>query len=412
MVRMDLAKTRGTVWAVCIVIALASFALGHERGERAALYSAEASFLENTSLGQPDGVDFAPFWKAWSIVKRDFVPTGTSTKVVTDQALVWGAIEGMVDALGDPYTVFFPPVESKAFAADIKGSFSGVGMEVGQEGGMITVIAPLKGSPAEKAGMRAGDKILKIDGKDTTNFSTEEAVRLIRGEEGKPVTLTVGREKLSPFEVTIIRQIINIPTIDAKSLGDGVFYIALYSFTEASPSLFRGALRDFVESGDSKLLLDLRGNPGGYLDAALDMASWFLPPGTVVIREDRGPGKEENLFRSRGYDIFPDDLKFAILLDGGSASASEILAGALSEYDKATLIGEKTFGKGSVQELLPVTGDTSIKVTIARWLTPKGRSISEEGIEPDIEVKRTEADLKAGKDTQLDRAIEFLKTGK
>jgi carboxyl-terminal processing protease len=412
MVVMDFRKLPSTAIAGAIVTAALFFTLGYKQGEDAALSSAAATYLKNTSEGQPTDVDFGPFWKAWSIINRDFVPTGTSTKLATDEDKVWGAIGGMVESLGDPYTVFFPPVEAKQFAADIKGSFGGVGMEVGQENGVITVITPLKGSPAEAAGIRKGDKILKIGDKDTARLTTDEAVRMIRGEEGTPVTLTVSRTGRAPFEVTIVRQLINIPTIETKSLGDGIFYIALFSFTENSPNLFRAALREFIESGDTKLVLDLRGNPGGYLEAALDMASWFLPPGAVVIREERGQDKEENTYRSRGYDIFNENLKFVILVDEGSASASEILAGALSEHGKATLVGEKTFGKGSVQELLPVTPDTSIKVTIARWLTPNGKSISDEGIVPDISIKPTEADIKAGKDVQLDRAIQFLKTGK
>jgi carboxyl-terminal processing protease len=195
-------------------------------------------------------------------------------------------------------------------------------------------------------------------------------------------------------------------------LGESMYYIALYSFSENSPNLFRSALRSFVESGDTKLILDLRGNPGGYLEAAMDMASWFLPPGKIIVREDFGAGKEETVYRSKGYDVFNDNFKFVILVDSGSASASEILAGALSEYNKAILIGDQTFGKGSVQELVPVTDDTSLKVTIARWLTPNGNSISQEGITPHILVKPTEADIKAGKDVQLERAKEFLRTGK
>ncbi|MBX4195866.1 S41 family peptidase [Candidatus Parcubacteria bacterium] len=410
---MDFRKLSSNAVAGAILVAALFFSLGYNRGKGAGLASAAQSELRNTAEGQPPQVDFAPFWKAWGIIKKDFVPTSTSTKAASDQKLVYGAIQGMVSSLGDPYTVFFPPVESKQFASDIKGSFTGVGMEVGIQNGSLTVVAPLKGSPAEAAGLRAGDRILKIDDKDTVNLSTEEAVTLIRGAEGTPVNLTISRTgKPLPFEIRIVRQVINIPVIETKNLGNGIFYIALYSFTENSPQLFRGALREFIESGSGKLVLDLRGNPGGYLEAALDMASWFLPPGAVVIREDYGGEKEETIFRSKGYNVFNDNLKMVILVDAGSASASEILAGALSEYGKATLIGEKTFGKGSVQELVPVTGDTSLKVTIARWLTPNGFSISKQGITPKIEVKRTEADFKAGRDPQLDRAVEFLKTGK
>ena len=396
-----------------VLVALLSFQVGYKRGESVTLISNVKSGLANIEDGQPTTVDFAPFWKAWSIVNKDFVPTGTSTKIATDQDKVWGAIEGMVASLDDPYTVFFPPVESKQFASDIKGSFSGVGMEVGQEDGIITVISPLKGSPAEAAGLRPGDKILKVDDKDVTKLTVEEAVTYIRGPEGTTVTINVFRQgKTAPFDIKVVRQIINVPVINTEELDGGIFRISLYSFTENSAVLFRSALREFIESDSDKLLLDLRGNPGGYLETAVDMASWFLPSGTPVIREDKGEGKEENVYRSRGYDIFNNGLKMAILVDAGSASASEILAGALSEHGIATLIGDTTFGKGSVQELLPVTKDTSIKVTIARWLTPNGNSISKQGITPKIIIKRTEEDIKSGRDRQLERAVEFLKTGK
>ena len=396
-----------------VLVALLSFQVGYKRGESVTLISNVKSGLANIEDGQPTTVDFAPFWKAWSIVNKDFVPTGTSTKIATDQDKVWGAIEGMVASLDDPYTVFFPPVESKQFASDIKGSFSGVGMEVGQEDGIITVISPLKGSPAEAAGLRPGDKILKVDDKDVTKLTVEEAVTYIRGPEGTTVTINVFRQgKTAPFDIKVVRQIINVPVINTEELDGGIFRISLYSFTENSAVLFRSALREFIESDSDKLLLDLRGNPGGYLETAVDMASWFLPSGTPVIREDKGEGKEENVYRSKGYDIFNNGLKMAILVDAGSASASEILAGALSEHGIATLIGDTTFGKGSVQELLPVTKDTSIKVTIARWLTPNGNSISKQGITPKIIIKRTEEDIRSGRDSQLERAVEFLKTGK
>lgn len=411
--QMEFARKHSITLSGVVLIAVLAFLLGAHQGKSEALAQVAMQNLKNTDVGQPSDVDFAAFWKAWTILKNDYVPTATSSKPVTDQDKVWGAISGLTASLGDPYTVFFPPVESEQFAMDIKGSFTGVGMEVGEEDGTLTIIAPLKGSPAEAAGIKTGDKIIRIDDTAAAHLSTEEAVNLIRGEEGTKVTLTlVHKGKTVPYTVVITRQVISIPTIETKKLDDGIFYIALYSFTENSPNLFRGALREFVESGDTKLILDLRGNPGGYLEAALDMASWFLPPGKVVVSEDYGPGKEPTVYRSKGYDVFNDSLKFVIIVDGGSASASEILAGALSEYGKATLVGDKTFGKGSVQELLPVTDDTTIKVTVARWLTPNGNSISKQGIMPAIVIKPTEADIKAQKDVQLDRAVEFLKTGK
>lgn len=365
--------------------------------------------VSNMELGQPGDVDFTPFWKTWNTLNEKYVSASTTASTSTNQDRVWGAIEGLTASLGDPYTVFFPPVESKLFESDIRGNFEGVGMEILSQEGAITVIAPLKGSPAEKAGMAAGDRIIRIDGKETSNMSTEEAVQLIRGPRGEEVKLTVFRNDVEqPFEVTIVRDVIDIPTINTQDIGNGIFVIELYSFSANSPNLFRGALRQFIESGDDKLILDLRGNPGGYLEASIDMASWFLPAGRVVVREDFGGGKDEKVYRSKGYDIFNDNLKFVILVDEGSASASEILAGALSEYGKATLVGEKTFGKGSVQELVSITPETSLKVTVARWLTPNGLSISETGVVPDIAVDMTLEDARAGRDPQLAKAIEYL----
>lgn len=366
--------------------------------------------LTNISEGEPEGVDFSPFWKAWNTLSEKYVAASSSKESISDQEKVWGAIEGLAASLGDPYTVFFPPVESQLFESDIRGNFEGVGMEIVAQGGAITVIAPLKGSPAERAGILAGDKIVRIDGEEAATLTTEEAVQLIRGPKGTPIVLTVFRDDngAEPFNITVVRDVIDIPTLATRELAGGIFLIELYNFSANSPNLFRGALREFIESDSDKLILDLRGNPGGYLEAAIDMASWFLPPGRVVVKEDFGGERPERAHRSKGYDIFNDNLEFVILVDGGSASASEILAGALSEYNKAVLIGDKTFGKGSVQELVDITPDTSLKVTVARWLTPNGKSISEGGITPDLLIKRTREDMEAGHDPQLEAAIELL----
>jgi len=240
------------------------------------------------------------------------------------------------------------------------------------------------------------------------DLPTDKAVSLIRGPQGTVVKINIIRgQSVKPIEFLITRAVINIPTLDTKIVGD-VFVINLYNFYAEAVGQFNGALRDFINSKKTKLILDLRGNPGGYLDAAVDMSSMFLPLGKSIVHEDYGNGKPETVFRSRGYNLFNDKLKMIILVDGGSASASEILAGALQEAGVAKLVGVKTYGKGSVQELLPVTADTSLKVTVAKWLTPSGKSISEGGLTPDYEIKITEADVKAGKDPQLDKAIEVL----
>ena len=405
---MDFLRRHGALLVTAAIIAIGSYAFGFNSGKDS--LSTATVDLENISEDRPESVDFAPFWRAWNLINEKYVAASTTSKNIGNQEKVWGAIQGLTSSLGDPYTVFFPPAESKLFEADIRGNFEGVGMEVLAQDGAITVIAPLKNSPAAQAGIMAGDRIIKIDDKETTNLTTEDAVQIIRGPEGTRVTLTVFRKGVDePFDIKVTRAVINIPTADTKELPGGIFVIELYSFSAQSPNLFRAALREFILSRNDKLILDLRGNPGGYLEAAIDMASWFLPSSKVVVREDFGPSKEEKVYRSKGYDVFSENLKFVILVDGGSASASEILAGALAEHGKAVLVGEKTFGKGSVQELVNITSETSLKITIARWLTPNGLSISESGITPEHVVKYTPEDRKADRDPQMDKAIELLK---
>lgn len=373
------------------------------------------------------GEEFAPFWKTWNLLEQKYA--GPNMGSTTNQDKLWGAIKGMVEAQDDPYTVFFPPEEAKMFAQDISGKFEGIGMEVGKKDDVLTVVAPLKNSPAEKAGMMIGDKIIAIDGDTTSSVSIDSAIKKIRGPKGTTVTLTILREgNTQPLDIVVTRDIINYPTVEteirvpsttgsttvvsaanASKLRDGIFVLRLFSFTSESPKLFRTALREFIDSGSHKLILDLRGNPGGYLEAAWDMASWFLPSGTVILKEDFGKEHDERLYRSKGYNVFNNKLRMIILVDGGTASAAEILAGALREHNKAQLVGTKTFGKGSVQELIKITPETSLKVTVARWFTPKGHNLSEDGLEPDYEVKITAEQIKAQQDPQLDKAIELLK---
>lgn len=404
---MEFLRKHGALILLGVIIAVGSYNLGFNSGEKE--IQTAVSGLENQGEGQPGNVDFSPFWKAWNLIEEKYVPASTTAERVDDQEKVWGAIRGLAGSLNDPYTVFFPPIEAELFESDIRGNFEGVGMEVLAQEGVITVIAPLKNSPAERAGMQPGDKIVRIGDLPTSGLSTEDAVQLIRGPRGTIVKLTVFREGVTePFEIEIVRAIIDIPIIATESLGNDIFLIELYSFSANSPNLFRGALREFILSGSDSLILDLRGNPGGYLEASIDMASWFLPPSKVVIREDFGPNREEKLYRSRGYDIFTDELEFVILVDRGSASASEILAGALQEHSRAVIVGEETFGKGSVQELVDITDETSLKVTVARWLTPNGLSISEKGITPDFVIPMTVEDRSAGRDPQLEKAIEIL----
>lgn len=355
-------------------------------------------------------VDLAPVWKAWKILDEKFVPA-TTTKAYTEQDHVWGMIEGLADSYNDPYTTFFPPQENKSFTEEISGHFGGIGIEMGIRDGLLTVIAPLKGTPAEEAGLLSGDFIVEVDGVSTQNISTDDAVEMIRGEIGDIVTLTIARKGEKEFvEVPIERQIIDIPTLDSTLRDDGIFVISLYNFGATATHEMRLALRQFIHSGSTKMVLDLRNNPGGYLEVAVEIASWFLPIGKTVVIEDYGTQEAQRILKTKGTQVIDDTISIVVLIDGGSASASEILAGALHEHGRATLIGENTFGKGSVQELINVTDTTSLKITVARWLTPNGNSISEVGLKPDYEVTRTIEDYENDIDPHLDGAIRYLLT--
>lgn len=396
-----------------IVVAIAIFATGFVSGKMGTAEAGKVPGIVNTEKGKVKNVDFELFWKAWTTLNAKYVAThnSTSTPAPTDQDRVYGAIKGMTAALGDPYTTFFTPQEAKLFESEIDGNFEGVGMELGMKNDIITVVSALKNTPAEKAGMKSGDRIIKINDTMTTNgMSVEQAVKMIRGPKGTVVTFGILRgDSTEIIEIKVTRDVINIPTLDSNfDSKTGIYTIRLYNFSAQSASLFRNALKDFVASKSNKLIIDLRGNPGGYLDAAVDMASWFLPPGKVVVRESYGKNKTETSEKSRGYNIFNDNLRVVILVDQGSASASEILAGALQEHGKAKLVGTRTFGKGSVQELVKLTPDTSMKITIARWLTPNGKSISDGGLTPDVEVKVNADDAKKGIDVQMLKAVEIL----
>lgn len=397
---------RTSIYAILsLILILGVFAFGTYVG-----YSHRPEVEKVTSLLNKDTqvettADFNSFWKAWNLINEKSL----YAKKVTDQDRVWGAISGLASSLRDPYTVFFPPEENKLFTEEIKGSFGGIGAEIGVKDKILTIIAPLKDSPAMKAGTKAGDKILKIDKTETNDMTIDKAINLIRGPKGSEVTLLILRPgEKETREIKIVRDDIAMPTIDTEFRSDNIFVIKFYSFSENSANLFRDALQKFVDSRSHKLILDLRGNPGGYLDAAVNIGSWFIDEGKTIVSEDFGGRQKAVVYRSHGPKLFDNSLQFVVLVDGGSASASEILSGALKEHGIATLIGEKTFGKGSVQELINVTDTTSLKVTVARWLTPNGVSISEHGLEPDIKVPFTLKDLEAKRDPQMDKAIEVL----
>lgn len=364
------------------------------------LFSSKTKPAEEASLSE--------FWRVWNLLEEKYV-SASSTKNISAEEKIEGAIQGLVDSYDDPYTVFLPPADAEQFEADISGNFGGVGMEVGLRDKFVTVIAPLPDTPAEKAGILAGDTVVKIDDTDTAGMGIDEAVRLIRGEVGTDVILTVFREgELDFLEITITRDLITIPTIETSTEGD-VFVINLYNFNALSEEMVKEALSKFRDSGKEKLVLDLRGNPGGFLQSAVAIASNFLPAGKVVVRENFGENLDEQVYRSSGRiagDFNSDN--FVVLINGGSASASEILAGALKEHEVATTIGDTTFGKGSVQELVDLPSGSSLKVTVARWLTPNGISFSDGGLEPNVKIGRTPQQVMEGEDPQLAAALAWL----
>lgn len=399
-----------TLGLVVVLMLGIGFATGISVGsaQSTRIFSGFSLFGDRLDATPDQQADLTTFWKVWNALNTRFVETHATGTAPTVDDKIWGAIQGLADSYKDPYTVFLPPSEAKQFQDDIRGDFEGVGMEVGVKDGALTVIAPLKGTPAERAGLRAGDKILSIDGTPTDGMTSEAAVKLIRGPKGTSVVFMIVREGM-PQEVSVTRDTIQVPTIETERV-DGVFVISFHSFTANSSQLFARALAEFRASGSDKLIIDLRSNPGGYLDAAVTIAGHFLPRGAAVVTEDYN-GKEENVVhRSRGIGGIPEGTSIAILIDQGSASASEILAGALQDAGVATLIGMPSFGKGSVQELIEVDGG-ALKVTVARWRTPAGQSISDGGLKPDIEVAYTAEDREAQTDPQKERAVTFLISG-
>jgi len=394
-----------------VIFALAgSFWLGFNRGKKAQATPDDKNFpltetlLENKSSGGENSVDFSLFWRAWDLLKEKYVNKSS----LDAQQLVYGAIKGMVRATGDPYTTFFDPKETKSFSEDLGGSFEGIGAELGMKNDVLTVIAPLEDSPAQKAGLRSGDRIFKIDGKITTDMTIDEAVDLIRGKKGTEIKLTILREgEQEAREISITRGTIEIKSLKLEFKDSGIAYVKLIKFGEETAQEFDLAMNKITAEGSRGIILDLRNNPGGFLDKSVDIASRLIPKGAVVVMEEDSAGKRESLYTNGGDRL--SSLPIVVLINEGSASASEILAGALRDDRQVTLIGRKSFGKGSVQELVNLPGNSSMKVTVAKWLTPNGDYIMEKGINPDIDVNLSLDDFNNDRDPQLDKALEVIK---
>ena len=342
--------------------------------------------------------DFAIFWEAW----RKLEITYLEKEKIDYTAMIYGAIKGMVDSVGDPYTVFFTPQKAEEFAEELSGKYEGVGMVVGIKNDQLTVVSPFKGTPAYEAGLLPGDLIIKVEDSYTSDITIEDAVSLIKGPEGTFVRLLIQRESFpEPKEFTIERRVITIPTLELEIIDDEIAVIKLNQFNRIISSELAKAAIEILNSNAKKIIIDLRNNPGGYLDEAIKVASWFLHEGEIVTWQKTI--ESEKPFGTEGPGTFAT-YPMVVLINQGSASGSEILAGALRDVRGIQLIGEKSFGKGSVQEQLSLSDGSSLKVTIAKWLTPNKISIDDEGLAPDVEVI-----LSDGGDNQLEKAIEILK---
>jgi carboxyl-terminal processing protease len=325
---------------------------------------------------------------------------------ISDQGAIDGAKKGLVSSGGDPYTVYMTADESKKLNDDLAGKLSGIGAEIGIKGGILTVIAPISGTPAEKAGLRAGDLIAKINNEDTTGMDVDTAVSKIRGKADTKVTLKIVRSGEDAKDVVITRADITVPSVKWEMKPNSVGYIKISQFGPDTAKLTHQAASELKAQGAQKVILDLRNNGGGYLDAGVAVASEFVPSGKLVVEERTG-GKSTNKLQSQtGGQLI--GLPTIVLVNGGSASASEIVAGALHDNKAGQLVGEKTFGKGSVQEMLQLPGGAELKVTVAHWYTPGGININKEGIKPDVEAKLTTDDYNASRDPQLDKALSLL----
>lgn len=351
-----------------------------------------------------DKQDMGLFWEAWEIVQSEFYGD------LPDQnALIYGAIRGAVNTLGDPYTAFVEPQAAAIMREDQSGSFEGIGAQVTMENGVLSIVSVYEGRPAEQAGLRGGDVIAEVDNTPIENMSIYEAISLIRGPAGTAVRLKVLREGTEPFEIEIVRAKIDIELVESEMLDDGIAYVRLTQFDNTGTAKLGAAIEDLLAQNPTGLILDLRNNPGGLLVESIQTAGLFLPQGSVVLIERFQDGTEQP-YRTSDGPIAPD-IKMVVLVDVGSASASEIVAGALQDYGRAVLIGDKTFGKGSVQLLHELSDGSELRVTVARWFTPKNRVIHGEGLDPDILVTITQEDVDAELDPQLDRAVEYLLTG-
>ncbi|NQV90343.1 S41 family peptidase [Candidatus Uhrbacteria bacterium] len=397
---------RSTLILSVILVGIMTFSLGYFIGESRGVRS-----VVPTGEGQVSGqgeipsylskdVDFRQFWDIWNFVKEEHY-----RQPVSDVELFYGALKGMLAGLDDPYSVYFDPEEAKAFASSLEGSFEGIGAEIGIKEDRLQIVAPLAGMPADLAGLLPGDWIVLIDGTDTTGMSVEAAVMLIRGEKGTEVVLTISREGVDELvDVSIVRDKIVVDSVKWSIDDQNIMKISISTFNHDTMDLFSEAIQEALSADVKGIILDLRSNPGGLLTTAIDIGSAWVGYDPILI--ERNPVDTQTFKGVTAPRL--QGIQTVILVNGGSASASEIVAGALQDYGYATLVGTQTYGKGSVQDYRELSDGSAFKITTASWYTPDGRSINEEGIAPDVVIDYTLEDYQAGIDPQYDVALQII----
>jgi carboxyl-terminal processing protease len=393
------------VGCLVVILLIGGTALGFLAGRASANLDLNAP--TNLPVSNDSGTDitteelFTPFWEAWEIVHSQYL-----NQPVEDETLMQGAIRGMVESLGDPHSAYMDPVEYGDASAPLEG-YSGIGAWVNTEGEYLTIAEPMRGSPAEAVGLMSGDQIIAIDGEDMTGVLPEVARQNVLGEAGTQVVLTIRRDGVEePFDVTVTRAQINIPSTEYRMLEDGIGYIRLNAFSSTTADELRSALQELLASNPKGLILDLRYNSGGYLDAAIQVGSEFLADG-VVAYEEYGDGRRET-FNASGKGI-ATEIPMVVMVNEWSASASELVAGALQDRGRAQVVGVTTYGKGTVQNWVPLSdNEGAVRVTIARWLTPNGTNVTDTGLNPDVEAVISEDEAQTEVDSQLNKAVEVL----
>jgi len=398
-------KKTSHLYIIFFVVAVFCFLFGWQANELIFTNSDDdiSKRIFVSDVQDKNGVNLDLFWTVWEEIEENYV----HEEQIDYEIMVYGAIKGMVNSLNDPYTVFMTPDESEDFNSSLEGTFEGIGAELTVEDKNLIIVSPLRNSPAEKAGLLPGDIIYMIDGNLAYDMTLFEAIMNIRGEKGTPVTLTILREGLEdPFDVEIIRDSIDLESITIENLENEIVYLSVNQFNDKTTDEFNKAISEMILHEPDGVIIDLRFNGGGYLDIAVDMLSYLLPADTpAVMIQERGED-DEIMYTDGNPKLL--NVPLVILVNEGSASASEIVAGAIQDHNRGIVMGTQTFGKGTVQEVEYFSDNSSLRITIAKWLTPDGRDIDDQGLTPDISVEFTDKDFEEKTDIQKQRAIEYL----